>query len=248
MTLKDRIKELADKENLSLPALESKLGFGNGTITKWDKSTPNADKLNAVAQHFNVTMDYLLNGSSKEQQNLPNINNTIVENLTEYLNCAPLEIHIAKKLYTCDADFICNININDEHYCEVDNYFREKLDMPILTLQEILNAERFISSKDLTHIVTGLNIPIEKLLHLPTPPYTIAKDTFIKASFLKEGYFLPLPGIFTMDTSNNHFILAISNNDALDCFNININAYNTFISRVDDFISSNIEQLISKSI
>lgn len=31
---------------------------------KWDKSTPNADKLNAVAKYFGVTMDYLLNGTS----------------------------------------------------------------------------------------------------------------------------------------------------------------------------------------
>lgn len=31
---------------------------------KWDKSTPNAEKLNKVAQYFNVTMDYLLNGES----------------------------------------------------------------------------------------------------------------------------------------------------------------------------------------
>lgn len=62
MTLKERIKSLADAEGISLPVLESKLGFGNSTIVKWDKSTPNAEKLNKVAQYFNVTMDYLLNG------------------------------------------------------------------------------------------------------------------------------------------------------------------------------------------
>lgn len=64
MTLKERIKELADEQQISLPALESKLGFGNGTIVKWDKTTPNADKLNVVAKYFNVTMDYLLNGET----------------------------------------------------------------------------------------------------------------------------------------------------------------------------------------
>ena len=64
MTLKERIKALADAEGISLPVLESKLGFGNSTIVKWDKSTPNAEKLNKVAQYFNVTMDYLLNGES----------------------------------------------------------------------------------------------------------------------------------------------------------------------------------------
>ena len=63
MTLKDRVKKLAQERGISLPALEAELGFGNSTIVKWDKSTPNADKLNAVAKYFDDTMDYLLNGN-----------------------------------------------------------------------------------------------------------------------------------------------------------------------------------------
>lgn len=66
MTLNERIKKLADAKGISLPALEAELGFGNSTIVKWKKSIPNADKLNAVAQYFNVTMDYLLNGSDED--------------------------------------------------------------------------------------------------------------------------------------------------------------------------------------
>lgn len=63
MTLKNRIKILANEKGISLPTLETELGFGNSTIVKWDKSTPNAKKLNAVAQYFHVSMDYLLNGT-----------------------------------------------------------------------------------------------------------------------------------------------------------------------------------------
>lgn len=66
MTLNERIKKLADAKGISLPALEAELGFGNSTIVKWKKSIPNADKLNAVAQYFNVTMDYLLNGNDED--------------------------------------------------------------------------------------------------------------------------------------------------------------------------------------
>ena len=79
MTLKDRVKELAKKRGISLPALEAELGFGNSTIVKWDKSTPNAEKLNAVAQYFGVTMDYLLNGTEnssltlKDEKEISNI-------------------------------------------------------------------------------------------------------------------------------------------------------------------------------
>ena len=70
MTLKDRVKALAQDRGISLPVLESELGFGNSTIVKWDKSTPNADKLNAVAKFFNVSMDYLLNGDTEKSQEL----------------------------------------------------------------------------------------------------------------------------------------------------------------------------------
>ena len=51
MTLKDRVKALAQERGISLPALESELGFGN-------------------SKYFNVTMDYLLNGDSEEHTEL----------------------------------------------------------------------------------------------------------------------------------------------------------------------------------
>ena len=66
MSLKDRIKSLANERGISLPTLEAELGFGNSTIVKWDKSTPNADKLNAVAKYFDVSMDYLMNGIDED--------------------------------------------------------------------------------------------------------------------------------------------------------------------------------------
>lgn len=64
MTLKDRIKELANKRNISLPVLESTLGLGNSTIVKWDKSIPNADTLKKVADFFSVSMDYLMDNEN----------------------------------------------------------------------------------------------------------------------------------------------------------------------------------------
>lgn len=66
MSVKERIKKLAKQRGISLPVLETELGFGNSTIVKWDKSTPNAEKLNAVAKYFNVSMDYLMNGTDTD--------------------------------------------------------------------------------------------------------------------------------------------------------------------------------------
>lgn len=65
MTLKERIKELANSEGLSLPKLEDELGFGGGTISRWDKSAPSADKLAKIAARYNVTVNYLLYGGER---------------------------------------------------------------------------------------------------------------------------------------------------------------------------------------
>jgi len=66
MSLKNRIKNLAEKRNMTLKSLEVELGFGNGTIAKWDKNIQNADKLNTVAEYFRVSMEYLLKGIDQD--------------------------------------------------------------------------------------------------------------------------------------------------------------------------------------
>lgn len=60
MTIKERIKKLANSEGLSIPKLEEELGFGGGTISRWDKSAPSADKLSKIADRYGVSVDYLL--------------------------------------------------------------------------------------------------------------------------------------------------------------------------------------------
>jgi len=67
MNLRDRVRELANSKGLSLPKLESELGFGNGTIVKWDKSTPNTDKLLKVANYLDVSLDYLMTGKESDK-------------------------------------------------------------------------------------------------------------------------------------------------------------------------------------
>lgn len=60
LTLVDKIRSLARQRDLSLPQLETELGLGNGTISRWKSSSPNTDKLQKIADYFNVSMDYLL--------------------------------------------------------------------------------------------------------------------------------------------------------------------------------------------
>lgn len=68
MSIKETVRKLAQEAGTSLPKLELELGFGAGTISKWDKSAPSVDKLNAIADYFNVTVDYLLSRDKPEQK------------------------------------------------------------------------------------------------------------------------------------------------------------------------------------
>lgn len=61
----DRIKELANKQNISISELEKKVGLGAGTVSRWDVRTPGIDKVTKVADYFNVSTDYLLGREEK---------------------------------------------------------------------------------------------------------------------------------------------------------------------------------------
>lgn len=60
MGLVSKIKELGRIKDMSLQAIEAEIGLGINTIYKWDKTLPSADKLQKVADYFDVSVDYLL--------------------------------------------------------------------------------------------------------------------------------------------------------------------------------------------
>ena len=55
-----RIKEKCKEKGLSIFALEKEAGIGNGTIARWDKSSPTVENLQAVAKVLECTVDALL--------------------------------------------------------------------------------------------------------------------------------------------------------------------------------------------
>lgn len=80
MDMYDRIKSLAREHGFSIRSLEEKLGFGNGTIRRWQTQTPGIDKIQKVADYFDVSIDYLLgrnqtpkDATEKETKELKNI-------------------------------------------------------------------------------------------------------------------------------------------------------------------------------
>ncbi|MDK2965116.1 helix-turn-helix transcriptional regulator [Lacrimispora sp.] len=66
MDLKERIKELCKKNNISMNQLEQELDFGKGYISKLGKSTPNATKIQQLANRLGVTVDYLMTGNTDD--------------------------------------------------------------------------------------------------------------------------------------------------------------------------------------
>lgn len=67
MSIKSRIKDLANTHHISIAELERKLDFANGSVTKWDKQSPSAERLQKVADYFDVTTDYLLGRTNTPQ-------------------------------------------------------------------------------------------------------------------------------------------------------------------------------------
>ena len=66
MNLKERIKTLCKENGITVNKLEKTLGFGTGYVAKLDNSTPNTAKIKLIADFFNVSLDYLMNGKEPE--------------------------------------------------------------------------------------------------------------------------------------------------------------------------------------
>ncbi|MHC5226925.1 helix-turn-helix domain-containing protein [Enterococcus sp. LJL99] len=69
------VKKLADAQKISIVELEEKLDFSKNSLYSWKKNKPSAEKLEKVADYFNVSTDYLLGrtdnryfGLSEEQR------------------------------------------------------------------------------------------------------------------------------------------------------------------------------------
>jgi transcriptional regulator with XRE-family HTH domain len=55
-----RIQELCREKGTSVSKLEKELGFSNGSMYKWDTNSPSVDRVQKVADHFGVPIDYLV--------------------------------------------------------------------------------------------------------------------------------------------------------------------------------------------
>ena len=67
----EKIKELAKKRGIPLAKLEESLGYSTNYFYTLKTKTPNSDRLQEIADYFNVSTDYLLGRTDN-----PNIANS----------------------------------------------------------------------------------------------------------------------------------------------------------------------------
>lgn len=72
MTVFDRIKKLSDKQGISVQKVATDLGFSENLFYQWKTSNPKSDRLEKVADYFDVSVDYLL-GRIDDPTPLPNL-------------------------------------------------------------------------------------------------------------------------------------------------------------------------------
>lgn len=56
----EKVKKLCEEHKTNISKLERDCGLANATIRRWEFNTPNADSLIKVADHFGVSVDFLL--------------------------------------------------------------------------------------------------------------------------------------------------------------------------------------------
>jgi transcriptional regulator with XRE-family HTH domain len=87
----EKIKILCKTKNITISELERILGFGNGTIHRWDVNQPTIGKVLSVAKYFCVSTDYLLNTDeflpSQESRNFSKIYDALTENQKDLVKC-----------------------------------------------------------------------------------------------------------------------------------------------------------------
>lgn len=58
--LYQNIVVLCKGKGISISKLEKETGLGNGTVGRWEKSSPSVENVKKVADYFEVSVDYLI--------------------------------------------------------------------------------------------------------------------------------------------------------------------------------------------
>ena len=124
---------MCKERGIAVTALEKELGFGRGSIGKLRNSQTSAERLQKIADYFNVTVDYLVNGPDVSSLT-PKDNRDIAKDLDS----------IMKKL-TSGEDGPASYN-GEELSPDAAELFRDELEIALKRLK-IINKEKYTPKK-----------------------------------------------------------------------------------------------------
>lgn len=67
MTTFEIVKKLCEEQKISINDLEKSLGYSKNTLYRLKTQKPGADKLQAIADYFDVSVDYLLGRTDQKR-------------------------------------------------------------------------------------------------------------------------------------------------------------------------------------
>ncbi len=138
MDLKERIQELCKQAGISMNQLEQELNFGKGYISKLGKSVPNVNKIQLIANRFNVTVDYLMTGETPEEKKDVTLTRRDERDIKKDLD------NIMEKLSTGEAG---PASYDGEDLDpEAAELFRDELEIALRRLK-IINKEKYTPKK-----------------------------------------------------------------------------------------------------
>lgn len=68
MPMYDRIKTLCKQKGVTITGTEKELGFARGSLCKVDTNKPSMERVNKLADYFNVSVDYLMTGKEEPEK------------------------------------------------------------------------------------------------------------------------------------------------------------------------------------
>ena len=69
----ETIKILSSKKGLSINQLEKTLGLSKGSLCRIDTNRPSVDRLQKIADFFEVSLDYLMTGKEQPEKGVPEL-------------------------------------------------------------------------------------------------------------------------------------------------------------------------------
>lgn len=134
MTTYEIIKELCKERGIAVTALEKELGFGRGSIGKLRNGSTTIERLQKIADFFNVSIEYLNSGTTSE----PSLTSKDERDIAQDLD------NIMAKLSAGEAG---PASYNGEELDpEAAELFRDELELALRRLK-IINKEKYTPEK-----------------------------------------------------------------------------------------------------